>query len=113
VLGGDGDDIIRANGVSDVLSGGAGDDTIYSGYLGARSVDGGAGNDRILASAIGNGGFEYSGGTGDDRISAQNNGTISMFGDEGNDTLNFSTVMAQSLVETAMILSFPTTTTSK
>ena len=71
------------------MSGGAGDDSIDSGYLGARSVDGGAGNDRILASAIGNGGFEYSGGTGDDRISAQNTGTISMFGDEGNDTLNF------------------------
>lgn len=75
LVGGEGDDalIVTHNAYMSLLTGGAGDDTIESGW-GPNTIDGGAGNDSLVGEGADD---SISGGEGNDFI----------FGDLGEDTL--------------------------
>jgi len=82
---GDGDDQMYISGYTggdDILSGGAGNDRIYSG-LGEDRIDGGADNDSLYGEA---GDDLLIGGSGDDTVDGGADDDV-IFGDAGNDTL--------------------------
>jgi Ca2+-binding RTX toxin-like protein len=83
VDGGDGDDTIDTGNVGAItIFGGEGHDLIRA----QGNVDGGAGNDTIHVLASTNVGF-YLGGTGNDTIYAADEGTANILGEAGDDTL--------------------------
>ena len=88
VKGTDGDDFIQGVTVTDIIHGGAGDDTIegtYGGYDASaqNQVFGGAGNDTLSGSGL------LDGGIGDDFISGEGQ----LYGGDGNDTLEGSSLL--------------------
>ncbi len=82
ITGSSGNDLIRAAGGADTVSGGGGDDEITDSGGGPSTFSGGDGNDKVLA----NGGDDQtiSGGDGDDDLA----GGDRMLGETGNDSLH-------------------------
>jgi Ca2+-binding RTX toxin-like protein len=82
ITGSSGNDLIRAAGGADTVSGAAGDDEITDSGGGPSTFSGGDGNDKILA----NGGDDQTitGGDGDDQL----DGGDKMLGEAGNDNLH-------------------------
>ncbi|MDA1072828.1 MAG: S8 family serine peptidase, partial [Proteobacteria bacterium] len=80
VIGGDGDDVLAGNSLTNMIHGGRGDDTL-SGGAGADLLLGGAGSDLLEGGADAD---MLAGGAGDDRLD----------GGEGNDTADYNDATA-------------------
>lgn len=88
--GGEGDDRLYSYGDgTDVLQGGAGADTLYAFGDGDDILYGGAGDDRLHAFG-GSTGVTMDGGEGDDYVRVQTTDNVSLVGGEGIDTLDLS-----------------------
>jgi Ca2+-binding RTX toxin-like protein len=78
IIGGNGDDVIRADAAT--INGGSGDDDIYAE---TGTVLGGNGNDAVILTA-----GTAEGGDGDDSLTGGGNGQTVLFGQAGNDRLS-------------------------